>query len=297
MALRKRKVDHGTPGEIRDNVVEAPIPRRLSVSETLRGRRLDCGLEIAHVAEILRIRPPVLEAIENGRFDQLPGSAYAVGFVRSYADLSRPQTPRSLVLRFKAEVENVSRKPNLKFPLPVNESRVPTGAVMLIGFLLAAIAYGGWYYFSAQHGDISNIVSAVPDRLTHLVSPDQVKVKGHRRQRRERSPRASGAGSPKFKCPARLAVAYNLYAGAAWWPGRRQRAASRLRRSLRPPPGLARRPWRRPSLPASVRPVNPGVPRCCRPATPTTYPPWPTGRGRPTPLPPCPPNPIWRGPR
>src|ERR1700760_1943428 len=99
MAARKRRATHETSAEIGDNVIAAPIPRRLTVSETLVGRRIECGLDVYHVADILRIRPAVLEAIEAGRFDLLPGSVYAIGFVRSYATYLGLDA-EALVLRF-----------------------------------------------------------------------------------------------------------------------------------------------------------------------------------------------------
>src|SRR5258708_29315037 len=109
MAVRKRKAVGEHSANARDNVIEAPIvPRRLTVSEILRDRRLECQLDVEHVAQVLRIRPGVLTAIESGEFDQLPGPAYAIGFVRSYATyLGLDSDP--LVLRFNAEVADVSR--------------------------------------------------------------------------------------------------------------------------------------------------------------------------------------------
>lgn len=175
MAVRKRKAEGGIPVEGRDNVIEAPIvPRRLTVSEILRDRRLECSLDIEHVAQVLRIRPAVLTAIEAGEIDQLPGPAYAVGFVRSYATYLGLDA-EALVLRFKAEVAEVSRKPHLNFPLPVSDSRVPTRPILLICILLAILTYAGWYYVSSDHRNIADLVPAVPERLRHLLSPDQVK--------------------------------------------------------------------------------------------------------------------------
>ncbi|MGE5151937.1 MAG: helix-turn-helix domain-containing protein, partial [Rhodospirillaceae bacterium] len=42
-------------------------------------------LAIDDVAARLRIRSRYLEAIEQGRFDQLPGAAYIPAFLRAYA--------------------------------------------------------------------------------------------------------------------------------------------------------------------------------------------------------------------
>jgi cytoskeletal protein RodZ len=168
MAVRKHRAEGETP-PVHNNVIEAPItPRRTSVSESLRGRRIECGLEVEYVAQILKIRPPVLIAIENGRFDELPGPAYAVGFVRSYATYLGLDA-EALVIRFKTETSEIARRPHLEFPLPLRDSRVPTGPLLIICVLLAVITYGGWYYLSAKPQQLSDLTPSVPERLLHLL--------------------------------------------------------------------------------------------------------------------------------
>ena len=168
MAVRKRRAEDETP-PVHNNVIEAPItPRRTSVSESLRGRRIECGLEVEYVAQILKIRPAVLIAIENGKFDELPGPAYAVGFVRSYATYLGLDA-EALVVRFKTETSEIARRPQLEFPLPLRDSRVPTGPLLIICVLLAVITYGGWYYLSAKPQQLSDLTPSVPERLLHLL--------------------------------------------------------------------------------------------------------------------------------
>ena len=168
MAVRNRRAEEETP-PVHNNVIEAPItPRRLSVSESLRGRRIECGLDVDYVAQILKIRPGVLVAIENGKFDELPGPAYAVGFVRSYATYLGLDA-EALVVRFKNETAEIARRPQLEFPLPIRDSRVPTGPLLVICVLLAALTYAGWYYVSSTPEQLAGMTPAVPDRLLHLL--------------------------------------------------------------------------------------------------------------------------------
>ncbi len=56
-----------------------------AVGRLLRDQREARSLSIEDVAKRLRIRRPYLEAIEQGRFDQLPGAAYIPAFLRAYA--------------------------------------------------------------------------------------------------------------------------------------------------------------------------------------------------------------------
>lgn len=56
-----------------------------TVGAALRRARLAKKMDVRDVAAYLCIRPRFLEALENGNTKELPGDAYAQGFVRSYA--------------------------------------------------------------------------------------------------------------------------------------------------------------------------------------------------------------------
>ncbi len=136
------------------------------VGAELRAARQRLGWALPDVAQELRIRLPFLQAIEDGRVADLPGNAYAVGFLRTYAatlGLDAAEVAR----RFRAEAHEVNRKTELAFPAPVPERGVPAGAVVLLGVVLAAGAYAGWYRFSDDRRAEAG-VAAVPERLAPL---------------------------------------------------------------------------------------------------------------------------------
>ena len=136
------------------------------VGAELRSARLRLGWSLPDVAQELRIRLPYLEAIEDGRLSDLPGNAYAVGFLRTYAaalGLDAAEVAR----RFRAEAQEVNRKPELSFPAPVPERGVPAGAVILLGVVLAAGAYAAWYRFSDDRRSDPG-VAPIPERLAPL---------------------------------------------------------------------------------------------------------------------------------
>ena len=98
------------------------------------------------VAATLRIRLPFLEAIEDGRVADLPGNAYAVGFLRTYAS-SLGLDAAEVARRFRAEAQEVNRKTELAFPAPVPERGVPAGAVMYLlthATAVPAIGFQRW---------------------------------------------------------------------------------------------------------------------------------------------------------
>lgn len=136
--------------------------------DTLRNARLRTGLDLRDVAATLRIRYVYLQAIEDGRYSDLPGTAYAVGFLRSYADYLQIDS-ESLIQRFKEEASSSSRQPEFYFPTPVTEGRVPGGTILLTAVVLAGLAYGGWYYLSTTDRSMADLVPTLPERLVSLV--------------------------------------------------------------------------------------------------------------------------------
>ena len=115
----------------------------------LRAARERVGWTLQDMAAALRIRLPYLEALEAGRLDELPGNAYALGFLRTYAS-ALGLDPDEIARRFKAEASTVNQKTELTFPVPVPARGVPAGAVVLLGVVLAVGAYAGWYRLSGE---------------------------------------------------------------------------------------------------------------------------------------------------
>ena len=79
----------------------------------------------------------------------LPGNAYALAFVRTYAG-TLGLDAEEMVRRFRAEAAGVRPRTELVFPVPMPERGLPAGAVVLLGLLLAIGAYAGWYRLSGE---------------------------------------------------------------------------------------------------------------------------------------------------
>lgn len=138
----------------------APSPK---VGARLRAARERVGWALPDVAATLRIREPLLRAIEAGDATELPALAYAIGFVRSYATLLGLD-PDEIARRYRAELGGEHRNTDLQFPAPVTGYGMPAGAVVLLGALIAIGAYIGWYRLSGERpGPVP--IAAVPDRL------------------------------------------------------------------------------------------------------------------------------------
>ncbi len=136
----------------------------VNVGRLLRHTRTMHGQTIEGVAQLLRIRKVYLEAIENSQYDALPGGPYGLGFVKGYAE-HLGLDGKEIVRRYKEESNAPAVRSELSFPKPVQESRVPGGAMMLIAAVLGIVAYGGWYYLSSQGKTIADLVEPLPDSM------------------------------------------------------------------------------------------------------------------------------------
>lgn len=116
----------------------------IDIGSELRQARERLRRSLTDVAAALTIRRSHLAALEEGRLETLPGLTYALGFLRLYATALGLDADE-LVQRFKAAAARVAPPAKLVFPTPVPARGAPTGAVALLGLVLAVGAYVAWY--------------------------------------------------------------------------------------------------------------------------------------------------------
>ena len=120
--------------------------------------RLNKGLTQEQAGSLLKVRVKIIKDFENGEHIDLPGLAYKVGFVRSYARLLDLDSDL-LVREFKESLELNSFKEEYKFLTPeLNKNNfIPIGAVVSV--FIAILSYTGWYY-----SDRSNKIEQFSDK-------------------------------------------------------------------------------------------------------------------------------------
>src|SRR5262245_26641011 len=172
MATRRKRNLNFLPVETRaEPVVDiSAYPVDIGVGELLRLTRERLGHELQTVANQLRIRLSYLEAIEDARFRDLPGTTYAVGFVRSYADYLGLDGA-DVVRRFREEAARIHGKTKLVFPALSAEGKLPRAAVLLVSVVGLAAIYGVWYYISSSRQSDLPVISEMPDHLA-VTAPD-----------------------------------------------------------------------------------------------------------------------------
>tara|TARA_B100000242_G_scaffold194322_1_gene140196 strand:- start:32 stop:1021 length:990 start_codon:yes stop_codon:yes gene_type:complete len=120
--------------------------------------RLNKGLTQEQAGDLLKVRVKIIKDFENGEHIDLPGLAYKVGFVRSYARLLDLDGDL-LVKEFKESLELNSFKEEYKFLTPElsKNNFIPIGAVVSV--FIAILSYTGWYY-----SDRSNKIEQISEK-------------------------------------------------------------------------------------------------------------------------------------
>ncbi|HKX06820.1 MAG TPA: RodZ domain-containing protein [Stellaceae bacterium] len=140
-----------------------PGTRLPSVGTVLRDARKSMGGDLGRISAALRIRPEHLRAIEAGNYADLPARAYALGFIRSYADYLGLDAAE-LVRRLKQEMGERHLTHELSFPEPLREPSLSLGGALVGLAILGLCALGTWW-LSADRPDRDVTVAAPPAAL------------------------------------------------------------------------------------------------------------------------------------
>ena len=113
------------------------------------GAQLSCariaqGMQIAEVAQLLRISKHYLKDIEAGSFDQLPGPTYVSGYLRSYARVVGLDAV-ALTNRYRELLNGETAAIHYKFPVDSQHPQRSGAMVASIIVMFAIVGYGGWY--------------------------------------------------------------------------------------------------------------------------------------------------------
>jgi helix-turn-helix protein/uncharacterized protein DUF4115 len=130
------------------------------IGSSLRSARERRKLDVADVARTTHIRERYLQALEDERFDALPGEAYVKGFLRTYAD--------QLGLDGQQFVEEY----NTRFPPPETPETAPLVRVRprrrlrlfdaRLVVILVAVAIGLFVWRTASSGNGNERSASVP---------------------------------------------------------------------------------------------------------------------------------------
>ena len=145
------------------------------IGQELAGAREARGLSLADVAQQLKFAPRQLEALEQERFEALPGATFARGMVRSYARLLKLD-PEPLLTRIagRCEVPDSDRlAARYHQPVPFSDNArrstlvylgISAGVLVLVG----AVAYE-WHQ---ERTAAAKAKAKAPARVASVAKPE-----------------------------------------------------------------------------------------------------------------------------
>ena len=153
------------PDQVDWRTMEREASPGRAVGRLLRDQREARGLTLKAVEMALRIRLQHLEAIEQGRFDLLPGAAYIPAFLRAYAQHVGLDPEKVLTAYHLSGAVPIKRPVALPADFPLAEKRAPIGLAVLTVLLVVGAGYAVWHYLPRQQSIVAEKVPPVPDRL------------------------------------------------------------------------------------------------------------------------------------
>lgn len=128
-----------------------------TIGTILREERENKGLSYAQVSELIKLRPAILEDLENESWDNLPSPVFASGFVRSYGRILGLEEKKVMTLYQESCPVKVSAPKPLS--RPAKSKKVP---FFIIIFILLAISSG---YFLWKGYTTNKKVSDTPTKV------------------------------------------------------------------------------------------------------------------------------------
>jgi len=152
--------------EIPNNPKDLDYYTDLPVGEVIRRTRESYGQTLSDVEGALRIRSEMLDAIERGDLEKLPGRVYAIGFVRSYAEYLNLDGDR-IVHLFKIQSVGGRQRPDISMPAPVDNSKIPSMMTVISSTVLALAILIFWVNINQEKNIDQLVIPKAPTLAEH----------------------------------------------------------------------------------------------------------------------------------
>ena len=118
--------------------------------------RVKKGLTQEQVSKILKVKVSSIQKVEVGEELEDMGSAYQMGFLRSYAKLL-DLDPDVVIDTYKAISNKKVDKVDYNFPSITKQKKSFFPAISLASFMLALVIYSSWYYLNINNLKDNNV--------------------------------------------------------------------------------------------------------------------------------------------
>lgn len=156
-----------------------------TIGKLLEERRLSKKLRYDEIAEIIKINPEYLEALETANYSKFPSEVYVKGFLRNYARFLGIEPDHALAL-YRREQEISLTNPKIKMTekikqkgldLSITKNKVVTAVVIVITIL--TLLYIGSYVFNIFQNprlELSKPIELKAGQTGEYISPKDILV-------------------------------------------------------------------------------------------------------------------------
>ena len=175
--------------QISDEQIEQNVPQTqaeafvevvddVNVGSILKKAREKKKKEIKAIADVLCIRSCYLQALEESDYESFPAKAYAIGFLRNYADFLGLDVD-ALIEQYRKETNHLKSE-NLDMPIVERANLFPSAKYVFISIFVIILIWAFWYFISYSEDDIQipetqvAVVEDIVQKETVLPVPEQV---------------------------------------------------------------------------------------------------------------------------
>ena len=177
--------------ETRDDEVEQDSFR--AIGADLGAARLEAGMQLQELAQLVRISRHHLKNLEAGDFDLLPGATYVSGYIRTYSR-EVGLDPEVMTQRYRALLTDREAKPSYSFPVDRQQPQRSGAMMASIMVIFACLGYGGWYaagkpdLVAALVGEAPQETVAAPQVETTATEPDNLIIQASEQELADAAP-------------------------------------------------------------------------------------------------------------
>lgn len=142
-----------------------------TVGEILRQKRLDSKVELAEIALQTRIKVAYLQAIEAGKWSQLPPPPFTKGLIRNYAQ-ALGLNPEEILAVFRREYDETVQKPSKSPFIMQSFVRFTPNTFLQLAIVIICLVFALYFFREFR-------ILTGPPKLVVEKPQEQAKVSGN----------------------------------------------------------------------------------------------------------------------
>ena len=136
--------------ELEDDIIQSP-------SEMLRQARLSKELSIPEISRSTRISKSMIQALENGELENLPGRTYEIGYIKLICRITNTNSAPIIKKWVNEYYYNKKVDPYVFPEVSLQKNRPIIVTIGLLLSLVIILSYAGWYFYSINDNEFKEL--------------------------------------------------------------------------------------------------------------------------------------------